>query len=237
MTLGRPYSDDPNAKNQGLIDVATITVGSTEIKKQLGFFARGVIIDNLTNQWIFIREPFAWIPPYVSGRSIPLSGVQAVSVSFSTPTGFTQQTIITGQTAFLRFTAALVGAAPGVPVAPAPVRWSIIHSPTVGVQASVTKAAAAGVVHVADTGSMSYLQSLTTAAERAWHVNDGVAGGGPPELLHLSLGAPASAGNGAMIMLSSNMGLKGTIGNAMTDEFTAGDTGIFESVNLVGYDA
>lgn len=235
--IGRIYADDVDNKQQAQVDYVILPVTQTiPQEKQLAFLGRGIIIDNLTNQWIFIREAFAFCPPYVSGRSIPISGSQKITILFQTPTGFSQQPTISGQQAIIRITAALVGAAPGVPVAPAPTRWAINHQPATGVKASVTKAAVSGVVHVADAYAVSYENaSSATIASAISTIEDG-ASGSPNQLLTLQMLTTVTAGSTDRSQLSG-LGLKGTVSTAMTIEFLAGLAGFIESVSLVGYDA
>lgn len=234
--IGRPYTDDSNPKNQGRVESFPLNTGVNTEKQIPSFWARGVIVDNLTNQWIFVREVFAFIPPYVSGRQIPLTGTQKLSIYFTAPPGFSQQPSIAGQQAFFRATEASVSAAPGVPVAPAPTRWTINSQPAVGVQASVTKAAVSGVIHVADFMRAKEAATTATASLVSPFLRDGASGIGTILISDL-VAVQAIIDYSDFIFLGPNLGLKGTIGNAMTVEFSGGQANQDQTVTLVGYDA
>jgi hypothetical protein len=231
------YTDTPNPKVQGRVDVAYLSVGQV-LEKQLGFNCRGVTVDNLTNQWLFIAEAFAYCPPYVSGRQIPLQGTQKVSVKYATPIGFTQQQSIAGQQAILRFTENLVSPVPGIPVAPAAVRWTINLSPAAGTVGSVTKAGVIGVIHTADilTWTIANFSATTTSMNTADATDSTV---GTIQTFRASI--TVTAGDLHVISVGPLVGLKGLASNnAMTIEWQAGPgvaiTGAYYGANMVGYD-
>lgn len=92
-----------------------LTVGAS-LEFQVGFLAHGIVVDNYTNQWIFIRETFTYVGPYIGGRQIPTVGLQKITAMFQNPLGFSQPISIANQFATITATEAPVTASPGVPL-------------------------------------------------------------------------------------------------------------------------
>lgn len=230
------YNDNPS-RNQPKVDIAVLTIGGvTILEKQLGFMARGVVVDNLTNQWIFIREAFVWVPPYVTGRSTPITGAQKVTVLFQTPVGFTQPTTIAGQSAYIRFTENSQPSAPGVSVAPSVVRWDLNFAPAIGTLGAVTKVGVAGTIHTADIASWTIANNGATGSVNAAILSDVTLGNLFLERITLL----AAAGNFQQLNMGPLAGVKGTIGNDMSIGIQAPPgvviANAYYSANLIGYD-
>jgi hypothetical protein len=222
------------------VDTLQLLVGSPSFARQLGFLANGFVVDNLTNQWVFLSEPFVFIPPYTVAQAGPIQGTQKISARFLAPTGFTQPTTIAGQTAYVRVTADPQPSSPGVAIAPGTVRWSVALFPATGALATATRAAAPGVIHIADMIVCSCFNNnaASTAFVRTWRLIDGPSGG-PNVLLSSAIGGSPAAtiGVGGNMTAGPGLGIKGTTGIAMTIEFDAVQALAVETVNLIGYDA
>lgn len=115
--------------------------------------------------------------------------------------------------------------------------WSVTHAPAANTKATASKAAAAGVVHVATSISVALVAGATapTAVTLTVNLIDG-ASGGSTYLWQSAISLAAVAGQSNPINLSG-LNLAGTAGTAMTLEFSAaGGTNTVESVTLTGYD-
>lgn len=81
----------------------TLTVSSTaqpqQLRQSLPFTAYAFQIDNYTNQWLFIDETGTFVGPYIVGRIVPVSGANTMTILVQAPVGYSQATIIPGQTA------------------------------------------------------------------------------------------------------------------------------------------
>jgi hypothetical protein len=134
MSLPAPQVD--------VLPLPSETLGS--ISRELGFLARGYIVDNLTSQWIFLSEPFVFVPPYTVSTSGPLSGSQKLTASFKTPTGFSVSGVVPGQVAFIRCTQDAQPASPGVAIPPGVIVNQAFNSQLVGPNVVSIEAAAPG---------------------------------------------------------------------------------------------
>jgi hypothetical protein len=115
----------------------------------------------------------------------------------------------------------------------APVNWSLSHTPAAATQATVTKAAAVGVQHIAE--AISYTVGAVAAqAVLTIALRDGATGAGTI-IWSLTVGPLAAGSN--LSFSQAGLNIPGTRGNAMTLEFTTAPAATnFESVALVGLD-
>lgn len=135
--------------------------------------------------------------------------------------------------------AAVIGAfsSLGAVLSASPGEWAIENRPIAATQATITRAAVAGTVHVARsiTACLTSAAGLVAAQELQVVLRDGLTGAGAV-LWSARLSIPNVVGERDKIVAPLN--IAGTAGNAMTLEFTAaGGAGTFESVSLSGYDA
>ncbi len=79
----------------------TLTVGGVKLDQQLQFTCLTLLLDNPTNQYIFIPQGNIWVPPNTHGRVIPMQGGQVLQASFLTPLGVAANILIPGQFATL----------------------------------------------------------------------------------------------------------------------------------------
>ena len=184
----------------------------------------------------------------LSGQATNLgaSGAQAYAVSASrTPINGTLTLNITGNsvasaavTTTLWLTAPNITPYAGRAVVEKGTRWNGISQPAVSTQATFSKAAVAGVRHVADCVSFSGVTNSTapTATQLQINLRDGATGAGtviwtqtviPPATISVTAFAPFSVCGLALI---------GSPNTAMTLEFSASLTNLFESVAISGYD-
>jgi len=114
-------------------------------------------------------------------------------------------------------------------------RWSRVSTPAVSVQASATIAAEAGVRHVADTVCFS-AGSTTAVLLTKLNVNlrDGASGAGTI-LQSWTVVMSASTGQSVPPVCFPDLQLTGTTNTAMTLEFSALLTNLFEDVTLTGF--
>lgn len=114
-------------------------------------------------------------------------------------------------------------------------RWALINAPAAAAQATTSKAAVAGVRHVADCVTIA-LSAIAAPTATAVSVNlrDGATGAGTV-IWTQTLAAPASTGNFATTS-TCGLALIGSPNTAMTLEFSAGIASVSESVSLSGYD-
>lgn len=114
-----------------------------------------------------------------------------------------------------------------------PTDWSINNSPAVTTQATTTKAAQASMAHVC-TGIYAVLSCVVAQALISLNLRDGATGAGTILWTEQFI-APAGA---VIIVNVSGLGIKGTIGNAMTLEWSGAPAATnLESVELTGYDS
>ena len=112
--------------------------------------------------------------------------------------------------------------------------WSVFSFPATAAQATITKAAIAGVSHVCNAITASVACGATAQTPIQVVLRDGLTGAGTV-LWTAALAAPA---NGVAKVSVSGLGIIGTAGNAMTLEFTAaGVAASQEAVTLSGYDS
>lgn len=116
-------------------------------------------------------------------------------------------------------------------------RWVINSQPAVSTQATASKAAAAGIRHVCDTISFSAMNTTAIAAAAQVQVNlrDGATGVGT---VLWSCQLFIGLGPGQLVPPFSFKGLNliGSVNTAMTLEFSALVTNLFESVTASGFD-
>lgn len=66
---------------------------SVDSSVALPFKAKSIRIDNLTNQWVFIRSLRLWVPPDWYGAVFSCNGIQQVSITFMPPPGLTDAVV------------------------------------------------------------------------------------------------------------------------------------------------
>lgn len=86
---------------------------------QLGFPARTVMVDNLTPQWVYVRNCRRYIAPYTLGVIYPIiDAAEIASCRFEVPPGttaaFTQPTANAGSRVILLFVESQLDPSPGV---------------------------------------------------------------------------------------------------------------------------
>jgi len=116
-------------------------------------------------------------------------------------------------------------------------RWNTVSAPAASSQATASKAAGgAGVRHVADC--VSFSGGATTApalTQLTINLRDGATGAGTVLWSHTVV-IPASTGQSVLPFSACGLGLIGSANTAMTVEFSASLTNLFENVSLSGYD-
>ncbi len=114
-------------------------------------------------------------------------------------------------------------------------RWSVVSTPAVSTQATASVAAEASVRHVADCISFS-AGSTTAPALTKLNVNlrDGATGAGTI-IKSFSVVIPAATGQNVAPFSICGLNLVGTTNTAMTLEFSALLTNLFEDVTLTGF--
>jgi len=112
-------------------------------------------------------------------------------------------------------------------------QWPVQNTPAAATQATITKAAVAGVRHVCDSITATIACAATAQTPIQVVLRDGTTGAGTI-LWSAELAAIA---NGMGEVAVTGLGIPGTSGNAMTLEFVAaGVAASVESVSMVGYD-
>lgn len=121
--------------------------------------------------------------------------------------------------------------------APRSFGWGITHTPAANTVATISRAALTNQRHVADCVSMTFNSNgLDAAIEVQINLRDGATGAGTI-LQSWEMSTPAVTGGGPAPIAYCGLGLPGTLGTAMTLEFTAaGGANTFESVALKGHD-
>jgi hypothetical protein len=116
-------------------------------------------------------------------------------------------------------------------------RWSIYNLATVSSQATVSQAAVSGVKHVADciTFAASAGTAIASATSADIVLRDGPSVTGTP-VWSVNFGVPATTGNFAGPLAFCGLNIVGSTNTAMTIEFAAGVTNMWQSVGLTGYD-
>jgi hypothetical protein len=179
----------------------------------------------------------------LTGQAINLgaSGAQAFSVSASKAQANTLTLNITGNavnsatvTVWLYLAA---GAFPGRHIAEKGTRWTGISQPAVSTQATFSRAAAAGVRHVADCVSFSggATTAVAAVAEITVNLRDGATGAGTV-IWTQTIFIAAAAAQLVPTFSVCGLALLGSPNTAMTLEFSALVTNLFESVSVSGYD-
>jgi hypothetical protein len=121
-------------------------------------------------------------------------------------------------------------------VAP-PGEWSLFSNPAANMQATATRAASAGVRHIARMVCADILAQAAPAAIQVYvQLRDSTTGAGAVLFnRQLALQAVAGAADHAQ---PAPLALPGTLGNAMTWEFVgAGGANVFETISASGFDA
>ena len=115
-------------------------------------------------------------------------------------------------------------------------RWTVVSTPAVSTQASASIAAEASVRHVADCINFSAGSTTAPAAVTNLTVNlrDGATGAGTV-IASWTVVAPAATGQNVAPFSACGLNLVGTTNTAMTLEFSALLTNLFESVTLTGF--
>lgn len=138
---------------------------------------------------------------------------------------------------FLFSTAGLLGSTiGGGQVVEKGARWRVTSTPAVSLQATASKAAGgAGVVHVADCVTFS-AGSTTAPALTKLNINlrDGATGAGTI-VKSWTVVIPAATGQNVAPFGLCGLNIPGTANTAMTLEFSALLTNLFQDVTLVGY--
>ncbi|HZV49910.1 MAG TPA: hypothetical protein VFD49_09115 [Candidatus Dormibacteraeota bacterium] len=101
-------------------DTTVYAVGSDPLTKQLGWTASQVLVDNPTNQWLYLPQARRWVAPGVMGAVVPLPGNTSVQVAWLTPPGYTAAPIVAGQEATLVWLSPEIEAVPSPGVATTP---------------------------------------------------------------------------------------------------------------------
>lgn len=75
----------------------------SNVNESLGFPVNSIMVDNLTNQWLFFPTVDRWIPPYWIGAILRSHGAQLAQVEFRAPGGFSQAVPRGGEVATVSF--------------------------------------------------------------------------------------------------------------------------------------
>lgn len=114
-----------------------------------------------------------------------------------------------------------------------PGNWTAVHTPGAAAQATASKAAAAGIMHVCTGFFASIACGATPQTPIKVRLRDGATGAGN---ILLEKVVSVLAGDSKTIDVDG-LSIPGTAGNAMTLEFeAAGVAASVESVTLTGYD-
>lgn len=115
-------------------------------------------------------------------------------------------------------------------------RWAITSAPAVSLQATATIAAEAGVRHIADTvcWSAGAVTAPSVATALLVNLRDGAADAGTI-IASWRVVAPATVGNTVPPFCINGLNLTGTTNTAMTIEWSALLTNLFQSVTLTGW--
>lgn len=213
----------------------------TNLSKDLAFIGGSVVVDNNTSAYLHFPDAGDGSTGRYVGPGLPaalplLNPKRIATVRWEAPPGKVQPAAIATEKAQIVFFRAPVPPVNGIPtpVIP-PLRWNINSNPAVGVLASATKAAAAGVTHIGDSFIAALIQGTGVAGNDHFSIIDGVSGG-TAYLLRSVIGIPATAGSGIVSQMGPGLAYRGTPGNAMTMEFDVLFAAASESVSLAGYD-
>jgi len=89
-----------------------------DLSSTLAFPAHAVIVDNLTNQWLWFPSARRWVPPYIFGVVLPLyQATEIAEYRLGAPATFTQGALHATQYVCTVWTAAMQSLAPGFQVA------------------------------------------------------------------------------------------------------------------------
>jgi len=185
-------------------------------------------VDQLTGQAINLSASTAAI--YSAGAGIPVNGTFTLNI-----TGNSVNSAVVTTTMYFGPVTAVTAAKQ---VAEKGSRWALTSQPAVSTQATVSRAAGTGTTrHVADCVTFSGMATTAPAAAAQIQINlrDGATGAGTVIWSHqLFIAASASQ----LVTPFSVCGLaeQGSSATAMTLEFSAAVTNLFESVTLSGYD-
>jgi hypothetical protein len=114
-----------------------------------------------------------------------------------------------------------------------PTDWTVVSTPAVSTQATATKAAQAGMAHVC-TGIFASLMAVAAQTIILLNLRDGATGAGTI-LWSKQYVVPI---NGVLDINVPDLSIKGTIGNAMTLEWSAAPVATnYEAVTMTGYDS
>jgi hypothetical protein len=99
--------------------IASISIGGVILlcDSGLGFPAHSILVDNWTNQWLYIDAVRRFIPPYTGGWVLnAVSGTQQARIQLLDPSGagINQLAIIAGEYVWVGFAEAMIPAATGV---------------------------------------------------------------------------------------------------------------------------
>lgn len=78
-----------------------LTVGGQKLDQALQFGCNSLLIDNPTNQYIWLSQANRFVPPNTHGMVVAMSGGQALQAEFLSPVGIAPAIIIPGQFATL----------------------------------------------------------------------------------------------------------------------------------------
>lgn len=76
-----------------------LNVGGQPIDQQLGFISQAIVVDNYSNQWVFIPGITQFVPPYTIRATYITNGTQRAQAQFLAPSGITQPPSVAGQQA------------------------------------------------------------------------------------------------------------------------------------------
>ena len=110
--------------------------------------------------------------------------------------------------------------------------FTLDHAPASATQATISKAAVAGMVWHCTAILLTFAAAGTAAAPIAWTLRDGASGAGTV----LLSGTLSAVINTTAVVALSGLDIEGTVNTAMTLEFAgAGATATLQNVNLMGY--
>lgn len=219
----------------GLSSVATLPGNDKKSFGGFGFNAAMAAVSNPGSTWVWFPQVNGWVAPFTFGALVALGIGRTTPIlvrSDQAPPGFNLDTSNL-QTITVYFVEDYLGASPGFQApGTGATRWNVNAAPATGSQASVAKAASPGVIHVGDAFAGTMVQGGTTTSGVAFKVLDGAA-----TQFTLTYAVEAVTGHTIQVgPFGPGMGIRGTSGNSMTVQFTAGVANVAETVNLNGYD-
>jgi hypothetical protein len=162
-------------------------------------------------------------------------GVSSAGIATATEYGYNGTTFDAGRTA----SAANVGAANGIGVdmVASPGMWTVLSTPSISTQATASKTAgSAGVIYVATAVSATVAvgaSAWTPTAPVLLNLRNGATGAGTI-IGSWYVTCPAAVGSCTTFTLSG-LSIPGSAATAMTLEFAAASTLVYQSVTLQGY--